>query len=117
MKALCSWEWDSLEDPRYSGHGAPLLPTPMARSLLRKVRAKVLAVSLGNWEFGNSWSREEPFLPGTVLRRLKTARRFELGNRLLQVTCQVSALALEMTEDALRTSQRIRGDRPRTTMF
>jgi len=37
-----------------------------------------------------------------VLRRLKTAREFEHGDRLLQVACQVSVLALEMTENALR---------------
>jgi len=62
----------------------------------------MLAVSLGGWELGNSGSREEPFLPATVLRRLKTAQGFERGDRLLQVACQVSVLALEMTEDALR---------------
>jgi len=45
----------------------------------------MLAVSLGNWELGNSGSRKEPFLPENVLRRLKTARRFERGDRLLQV--------------------------------
>jgi len=33
---------------------------------------------------------------------LKTARGFERGDRLLQVACQVSVLALEMTENALR---------------
>jgi len=58
----------------------------------------MLAVSLGDWELENSGSREEPFLPATVLKRLKTARWFERGNRLLQVAC----LPLEMTEDALR---------------
>jgi len=62
----------------------------------------MLAVSLEDWELGNSGSREEPFLPATVLRRLKTARGFGRGDRLLQVACQVSALALEMTEGALR---------------
>jgi len=62
----------------------------------------MLAVSLENWELGNFGSREELFLPATVLRRLKTARGFERRDRLLQVACQVSALALEMTEDALR---------------
>jgi len=61
----------------------------------------MLAVSLGDWELGNCGSREEPFLPVTVLRRLKTAREFERGDGLLQVACQVSVLALEMTEDAL----------------
>jgi len=45
----------------------------------------MLAVSLEDWELGNSGSREEPFLPTTVLRRLKTARRFERGDRLLHV--------------------------------
>jgi len=53
----------------------------------------MLAVFLGNWELGNSGSWEEPFLPATVLRRLKTAREFERGDRLLQVACQVSVLA------------------------
>jgi len=48
------------------------------------------------------WSQKEPFLPATVLRRLKTVREFERGDKLLQVACQVSALALEMTVDALR---------------
>jgi len=62
----------------------------------------MLSVSLGDWELGNSASREEPFLPATVLRRLKTPRGFERGDRLLQVAWQVSVLALEMTEDALR---------------
>jgi len=62
----------------------------------------MLAVSLGDWELGNSGLREEPFLPATVLRRLKTAREFEREDRLLQVACQVLVLALEMTEDALR---------------
>jgi len=40
-------------------------------------------------------------MPATVLRRLKKAQGFERGDRLLQVACQVSALAVEMTEDAL----------------
>jgi len=62
----------------------------------------MLAVPLGDWELGNSGSKEEPFLAATVLRRLKTARGFERGDRLLQVACQVSALILEMTENAFR---------------
>jgi len=62
----------------------------------------MFAVSLGNWELENSGSQEEPFLPATVLRRLKTARGLEQGDRLLQVAYQVSALALEMTEDTFR---------------
>jgi len=37
----------------------------------------MLAMSLGDWELGNSRSLEEPFLPATVLMRLNTARRFE----------------------------------------
>jgi len=61
----------------------------------------MLAVSLGDWELGNSGLREEPFLPAIVLRRLKTAWGFDQEDRLLQVAHQVSALALEMTEDAL----------------
>jgi len=61
----------------------------------------MLVVSLGDWELGNSGSREEPFFPATVLRRLKTAQGFERGDSLLQVACQVSVLALEMTEDDL----------------
>jgi len=57
----------------------------------------VLAVSLGNWELGNSGSREVPFLSATVLIRSRIARGFELGDRLLQVAGQVSVLALEVT--------------------
>jgi len=60
----------------------------------------MLAESLGDWELGNFGSQEELFLPATMLRRLKTARGFEQGDRLLQVACQVSVLALEMTEEA-----------------
>jgi len=59
----------------------------------------MLAVSLEDWELENS----EPFLPATVLRG------FERGDRLLQVTCQVSVLALEMTENAV-TPQHMRDD-------
>jgi len=40
----------------------------------------MLAVSLGDWELGNSGSREEPFLPATMLRRLKTARGIGRGD-------------------------------------
>jgi len=61
----------------------------------------MLAESLVDWELGNSGSREEPFLPATVLRKLKTARGFEQEDGLLQVACQVSVLAMEMTENAL----------------
>jgi len=39
----------------------------------------MLSVSLGDWELGNSAS-QEPFLLATVLRRLKTAWRFERGD-------------------------------------
>jgi len=42
----------------------------------------VLAMSLGDWELGNSGSREELILIATVLRRLKTAWGFEQGDRL-----------------------------------
>jgi len=41
-------------------------------------------------------------LPATVLRRLKTAWKFERRDTLLQMSGQVSVLALEMTEDDLR---------------
>jgi len=67
----------------------------------------MFAVSLGDWELGNSGLWEEPFLPATALRRLKTARGFEQEDRLLQVACQVLALAQEMTEDALRDASNI----------
>jgi len=60
----------------------------------------MFTLSLGYWELGNLESREEP-LPASALR-LKTARGFKRGDRLLLVACQVSALALDMTEDALR---------------
>jgi len=43
----------------------------------------------------------EELSKATLLRRLKTARGFERGDRLLQVACQVSALALDMIEEAL----------------
>jgi len=62
----------------------------------------MLAVFLRDWELRNFRSLEEPFLPATALRRLKTALGFERGERLLQVAYQVSALVREMTEDALR---------------
>jgi len=61
----------------------------------------MLAMFLGDWELENSGSREEPFLPATVLKKLKTARGFKQGDRLLHVACQISALAVEMSEDAL----------------
>jgi len=61
----------------------------------------MLIISLRDWELGNTGSRE-PFLLATVLRRLKTIRGFERGDRLLQVACQVSVLSLEITENALR---------------
>jgi len=59
-------------------------------------------MSLEDWELGNSGSREDFFLPATVLMRLKTVRGFERGDRLLQVAYQVSALTLEIIKDALR---------------
>jgi len=43
----------------------------------------MLAVSLMDWELGNSESRKEPFLTATVLRRLKTAREFERGGKVV----------------------------------
>jgi len=64
----------------------------------------MLAVSLRNWELGNFRSREEIFLPATVLKRFKKARAFERGDKLLQVACLDSVLALEMTEDALHSA-------------
>jgi len=62
----------------------------------------MLAVSLKDWEIEDSGLWEEPFLPATVLRKLKTAWGFERKDRLLQVACQVSTLALEITKDVLR---------------
>jgi len=50
----------------------------------------MLAVSLGDWELENSGSREKPFLPATVLSRLKIAWGFERGDRLLQVALEMS---------------------------
>jgi len=44
---------------------------------------------------------------------LNTAWEFERGENLLQVACQASALALEMTENALLKPQRMRGGEPR----
>jgi len=49
----------------------------------------MLAVSSWDWELENSGSRKEPFLLATVLRRLKTARGFERGDRVLQVACHI----------------------------
>jgi len=76
----------------------------------------MLAVSLENWdgywELGNSGSREEPFLPATVLRKLKTAPGFERGERLLQVACQVSIFSLEMMRTLSVTPPHMRGDEP-----
>jgi len=57
----------------------------------------MLAVSLDDWEFKNSGSRDEPFFPVAVLRRLNKARGIEWSERLLQVACQISALTVEMT--------------------
>jgi len=54
----------------------------------------MLAVPLRNWKLENSGFGKKTFLPATMLRRLKTARGFERGNRLLQVAFQVSVLAL-----------------------
>jgi len=67
----------------------------------------MLAVSLGDWELGNSGSLEEPLLLATVLRRLKTARGFERGE-VIAGACMVSALALEMTETLSVTPQHVR---------
>jgi len=47
------------------------------------------------------WVAERTLLASTTVLRLKTARGVEQGVKLLQAGCQVSALALEMTEDAL----------------
>jgi len=57
----------------------------------------MLAVFLGDWELGNSGSREEPFLPAYV-KEVENST----GKPVLQVACQISVLTLEMTEDALR---------------
>jgi len=63
----------------------------------------MLSVSLGDWELGNSGSWEEPFLPATVLRRLKTARGLSGETGYCRWPARSRpALALEMTEDALR---------------
>jgi len=43
----------------------------------------------------------------SVEYRLNTARGYERCDRLFQVACQVSDLALEMTDDALRYAQRM----------
>jgi len=62
----------------------------------------MLAVSLGDWELGNSGSREKPFLPATVLRRLKTAQGVRARGQVVTGGLPGLGLALEMTEDALR---------------
>jgi len=43
----------------------------------------MLAVSLGDLRLGNSGSRKEPFLPATVLRRLKASRGFERERQVI----------------------------------
>jgi len=47
---------------------------------------------------------------------VENGMRFEREDRLLQVACQVSVLALEMTEDALRDASTycMQGDEPRS---
>jgi len=64
----------------------------------------VLSSVLSEWKCENSWLRDAPFLPATVLSKLNTARGLERGQRILQLAggLQVSAFSLEMIEYALR---------------
>jgi len=59
----------------------------------------MFAVSLGGLGVRKFWVARRTLLASNCVKRLKTAQGFE---RELQVACQVSVLALEMTEDALR---------------
>jgi len=83
-----------------------LSTTREAGSLLKNVWAEVgIGVGVGSafevLGVKKFLVTEKTLFASNSLRRLKRARGFERGGRLLQVTCQVSSLALEMTEDAL----------------
>jgi len=81
----------------------------------------VLAVSLEDWELGNTRSHEKPFLPATVLGKLKTARVFDRGDRLLQVAMNLRtmpserAIRLSLTPNSASSHHHALGGRPKTT--
>jgi len=48
------------------------------------------------------WVTGRTLLASNCVKEVENSTGFERGDRLLQMACQVSVLALEMTEDALR---------------
>jgi len=48
------------------------------------------------------WVSERTFLASNCVKDVKNNMGFERGDKLLQVACQVSVLALGMTEATLR---------------
>jgi len=50
------------------------------------------------------WVTRRTLLASNCVKEVENSTGFERGDRLLQVAYQISVLALEMTEDALRDS-------------
>jgi len=92
---------------RRSFHEVTLSTTRESGSLLREVWAEVGNVDVGSifrrLRVRKFWIARRTLLASNCVKKVENSTGFEQGgNRLLQVACEVSVLALELTEDVLR---------------
>jgi len=89
-------------------HEATLSTTIKAGSLLRELWAEVGSVDIGNvfeWlGVRKFWVVWRALLASNCVKEVENNTGIWAGRQVLQMACQVSALALEMTEDALRNA-------------